>query len=103
MTKHVLVRYTLASDRVAENLELVRAVFAELERDAPPGIRYATLQGDDRVSFAHLAIIDSPDGQNPLRAVAAFRAFAEGIKDRCIEPPVAIDMTLVGEYRILAK
>ena len=56
--RQVMVRYKVKPDRVAENEELVRAVYDELERVAPAGLRYATFRLDDGVSFVHLAIVD---------------------------------------------
>jgi hypothetical protein len=32
----------------------------------------------------------------------AFKAFQQGIKERCIEPPQSGDVTVVGNYRMLA-
>jgi hypothetical protein len=34
-------------------------------------------------------------------ALEAFRAFQSGIKERCIEPPQAGEVTIVGNYRML--
>ncbi len=47
----------------------------------------------------HIASIET-DGPNPLTLTAAFKAFQEGIKDRCEEPPVAVELTEVGSYRV---
>jgi hypothetical protein len=73
----VMVRYTVKPDRVAENEQLVRDVYAELARTQPDGLRYATFKLPDGVSFVHLAV----HGQdNPLQRVEAFgvssKAFA---------------------------
>ena len=38
------------------------------------------------------------DSANPLLALAAFKAFQEGIRDRCVEPPVVTELTVVGSY-----
>jgi hypothetical protein len=42
--KRIMVRYKVKPDRVAENEELVRAVYAELERTKPAELRYATFR-----------------------------------------------------------
>src|SRR5947199_356140 len=47
--KQVIVRYKVKPDRVAENEELVRAVYEELRRTEPPGLRYATFKLDDGI------------------------------------------------------
>jgi hypothetical protein len=100
--KRVIVRYKVKPERAAENLALVEEVFAQLVREKPDGIRYATFKLDDGVSFVHVATIDTADGKNPLTAVAAFQRFAENIKDRCVEPPISMQADVVGEYRLLA-
>ena len=75
--RRVMVRYKVKPDRAAENEELVRAVYEELRRTAPDGLRYATFRLDDGVSFVHIA--ETEDGPNPLAEVEAFARFQEGI------------------------
>jgi hypothetical protein len=94
--KHVIVRYELEPGREAENEELVRAVYAQLERDRPPGIRYATYVLPDGVSFLHVATLAAD--ANPLPTLEAFRAFTAGIAERCVKPPVTEVLRLVGAY-----
>lgn len=98
--KRILVRYRVKAERAAENRRYVEAVFAELARTAPAGLRYATFVLDDGVSFLHVASIETADGANPLLAVAAFQEFAAGIRDRCEEPPVTSTLTEVGTFRM---
>jgi hypothetical protein len=95
--RRVLVQYTVKLDRAAENEELVREVFDELLRTRPDGLRYATFQLPDGVSFLHLAEIE--DGRDPLASVQAFQHFRRGIADRCKEAPVATELRLIGSYR----
>jgi hypothetical protein len=94
----VIVRYRVKPDRVAENEELVRAVYAELDSTQPEGFRYATFLLDDGVSFAHVA--EAVDGANPLPTLPAFRRFQENIAERCDEPPVVSDVQLVGSFKL---
>ena len=96
----VMVRYKVKPDRVAENEELVRAVYDELGRAAPAGLRYATFRLDDGVSFMHFASIETEDGQSPLASVGAFQRFQENIRDRCDEPPAVTDVHRIGSYRL---
>jgi quinol monooxygenase YgiN len=96
--RQVIVRYRVKPDRADENVAAIRAVFEELERTRPAGLRYATLRGRDGVTFVHLARIDATD--NPLLALTAFKEFAAAIKDRCEEPPVTTDVDEVGAYRM---
>jgi hypothetical protein len=96
--RRVIVRYRVKPDRVAENEELVRAVYAELADVQPDGLRYATVKLNDGVSFVHIAV---HEGDNPLPELASFRAFSEGAGERCDDPPVVSEATVVGSYRLL--
>jgi hypothetical protein len=95
-----MVRYKVKPDRAAENEELVRAVYEELHRTEPVGLRYATFQLDDGVSFVHLASIETEDGPNPLAEVKAFKRFQEEIQDRCDEAPVTTVLREIGSFRL---
>jgi hypothetical protein len=99
--KTTMVRYKVKPDRTAENEELVRAVYDELARTKPAGLRYATFRLEDGVSFMHVASVE--DGQSPLQQVDAFRRFTANIDDRCAEPPVATPVEPVGSYRLFGE
>ena len=93
-----MVRYKVKADRADENKQLINTVFEELKEKQPAGIRYATFLLPDGVSFVHIASIETMDGSNPLSMTDAFKVFQKDIKDRCEEPPVAVDITEVGSY-----
>jgi hypothetical protein len=95
-----MVRYTVKPDRVAENEQLVRAVYAELASVQPAGLRYATFKLPDGVSFVHLAVHEQ---DNPLQRIEAFARFQEGIRDRCDEQPVVTQLEEVGSYRLMEQ
>jgi hypothetical protein len=95
-----LIRYRTKPDQAAVNEELVRAVYAELHRTRPDGVRYATLKLDDQVTFVH--IVQSEHTPSPILAVKAFGEFQSGIQDRCDQPPVQQSFTEVGSYRFFA-
>lgn len=95
--RRVMVRYTVRSDRADENVGYVKAVYAQLAAEQPTGLRYATFVLPDGVSFVHLATVEAAD--NPLVKLAAFQAFIAKIVDRCVEPPVTVELTEVGAYR----
>ncbi|MEP7355945.1 MAG: hypothetical protein ABI847_01740 [Anaerolineales bacterium] len=96
--KHVLVRYRVKLDKVQENQEYIRKVFAELRRTAPAGIRYAAFNAGDSPTFFHIATIDTANGENPLSQSEAFKAFTANIRERCDEPPVTTELEEVGSY-----
>jgi hypothetical protein len=95
-----IVRYRVKADRASENREFVRKVFSQLNADGPDGLRYVSFNLDDGVSFVHIAVVETADGNNPLSDTEAFQNFVSGIKDRCDEPPVATKADIVGSYRL---
>jgi hypothetical protein len=82
------------------NAELVAAVFAELKAAKPDGVRYLTLRLEDD-TFLHLIEAAADDGSSPIPKLKAFAAFQDGIRDRCIEPPLVRAVGIVGNYRML--
>jgi hypothetical protein len=98
-----MVNYKVKPDRAAENERYIQAVFAQLERERPAGIRYASFKQDDALRFVHVAEIEADDGENPLVALAAFKDFVAQIKDRCEEPPVTTTLTEIGSYRFFSR
>lgn len=92
-----MVRYTVKPECVEDNVRRIQAVFAELERERPEGIRYASFRTGE--SFVHIASIET--AENPLTALAAFKEFAGTIKERCVEPPVTSELEEVGSYRLM--
>lgn len=95
---NVMVRYKVKVDRSDENARLILEVFAELGEKRPHGIRYTSYRLADGVSFVHIAMVEG--GQNPLLAIEAFKRFTSAIKERCEEPPVTTDFTVVGSYPV---
>ena len=96
--RQVMVRYRVKPERVAENEELVRAVYEELRQRDKGGLRYATFRLDDGVTFVHVARHEDSEGGNSLTALPAFRRFIENIADRCDEPPHTSELREIGSY-----
>ena len=96
--RRVMVRYSVKPEAVEANEQLIRAVYAELARDKPPGLRYATFKLPDGVSFVHIASVETADGVNPLLALAAFQEFTGTIKERAVEAPVTVELDEIGAY-----
>lgn len=98
-----MVRYKIKADRAAENEGYISKVFEQLKRDAPSGLRYASFKLADGVSFVHISSVESAEGSNPLTELEAFKAFTAQIKERCEEPPVAVDLKAVGSYNFFGE
>jgi hypothetical protein len=101
--RQVVVRYKVKPGREAENEALVRAVYEELDRRRPEGLRYATFALEDGVSFLHLASIETDGARSPFEGVVAFERFQDGIRDRCEEPPVVTELRPVGTFRVFGE
>ena len=98
-----LIRYKLKADRVAENERLVSAVFDALRTTRPPGLRYAVFRFDDGTSFAHLVAHASEAEREQLTGLPAFKRFTEGIRERCEEPPVRAELSVVDGYGLFEE
>jgi hypothetical protein len=94
--KTLMVRYKTAEEHAETNAGLVRAVYDELRARAPQGIRYATYQLPDGVTFVHLAT--HAHDPSLLTSMPAFKAFQAGIKQRCVEQPVVTELSVVDSY-----
>ena len=103
MMKRMMVRYKVKADRVAENERYITSVFEQLNREKPPGLRYASFKLDDGVSFMHIVSLETADGSNPLSELSAFKAFTAEVRDRCAEPPVTVELQEVGSYRLFGE
>jgi hypothetical protein len=91
-----MVRYKVKPERAAENEQLIRAVYEELHRTGPHGIRYTSFRLEDGVSFVHIAFVeeDAPG----LPDVKAFREFTRQIEDRCDEQPSVTVLHQIGAF-----
>jgi hypothetical protein len=99
LMKQALIRYKTKPGMGDRNAELIAAVFAELKAANPQGLRYLSLRLEDD-SFVHIVETATDDG-SALPKLAAFKAFQNGIRERCEEPPVRQGATIVGNYRML--
>jgi hypothetical protein len=96
----VIVRYKVKPAAAAQNESLIRAVFAQLDRDQPEGLRYQVFKQADGLSFVHVSAFDG-DGGNPLAKLEAFRQFTSGVQDRCEEGPTTTELEPIGRYDYL--
>ena len=91
-----MITYTVRREALAELLELVGEVHAELRRLAPAGLSYATHQLEDDVSFVEL--LSGEAGPGALAASPAFTRFRSTLDARCEDPPVLTELREVGAY-----
>jgi hypothetical protein len=91
-----MIRYKVRPDAVERNLELVRAVHAELAARRPAGVRYASFQLADEVSF--MDVVWTEAGPGPLMALASWEPFRATLADRCEEPPSLTELRELGAF-----
>ena len=92
----VQIRYRIKPEFLEQELELLRAVFAELEAKRPEGLRYESFRLEDGVSFVELVETDGPGRFSQLQS---FRRYRSTLDERCDEPPVVTELDEVGAYR----
>ncbi|HZV64161.1 MAG TPA: hypothetical protein VFG03_04525 [Telluria sp.] len=100
--KKTMVRYTVKPGRAAENEAYIAKVFEQLHRERPAALRYASFKLDDGVSFVHI-VSQEGGGEDSLLGLPAFRAFIAGIRDRCEERPLSVELSEIGSYGIFGK
>jgi hypothetical protein len=94
----VLVTYKVKKDRVAENDELIRAVYRELHEIDHRDVHYSTFKKEDGQTFVHIAFFPTPEDQAVLSNSKAFKAFQAGLGERCEIPPDPQPLQWIGSY-----
>ncbi|NML44793.1 hypothetical protein HHL11_13630 [Ramlibacter sp. G-1-2-2] len=93
----VVVRYKVRPEHLEAHEALVRGVFQALASARPPGFHYQVVKLGDGLSFQHVAAI-AAGVPHPLRELPAFRAFQEGIAQRCEIQPATEEVREIGCY-----
>ena len=101
--KKLLIRYKVKADKVAENESLVKEVYKQLHENKIDGFHYTTLKLEDGVSFIHIAFVDKEEANAAFNQLPAFKSFQANIKDRCEEPPVVNQITVIGSYNFMQE
>src|SRR5690242_16251419 len=100
----MMVRYKVKPECAAENEGYIARVFERLEREKPAGVRYASFKLEDGVSFVHLVSYEVADGRDLLTELSASKTFAAGVKERCEEAPIVVELTTeIGSYGFFGK
>src|SRR5262249_30878929 len=95
---NVVVSYQVKPEALDEHVRLIRGVFEQLRAEQPANIEYKVVRLADGVSFVHMSSADTPDGSNPLPAMAAFQAFGKDSADRVVAAPTPAAADLIGSY-----
>ena len=54
-------------------------------------------------TFVHFVTLPTDPENNPMRSIAAFRAFTANGRERQVDEPVVKSARIVGNYRMLAE
>jgi hypothetical protein len=92
-----MIRYKLKPDEAERGLESIRAVYEELEAVQPDGLREATFQLEDKVTF--VSFVELADDPGVLQQLKAFQRYRTTLDERCEEPPVTAVLHEIGAYR----
>jgi hypothetical protein len=92
----VMIRYKVRPDQVKRNVELINAFFEELESAQPDGLRYATFQLEDEVTFVHF--VETRNGPGSFARLGAYQRYRSTVAERCDEPPVMTVLHEVGSF-----
>jgi hypothetical protein len=91
----VMIRCKVRPDGVEASLESFQEVYEEMRSVQPKGLRYATFQLEDKVTFVSFAEMEGPGVLQQLKAFQRLRATPG---DRFDEPPVLTMLHEVGSY-----
>ena len=97
-----IIHYKTKPESTGRNTELVEAVFRELDATAPEGVHYAVFRGADG-SFFHLFAHDSDEADERLTGLPSFDAFRTGGAECRATTPERTELTLIGNYGMLAE
>ena len=98
MISNVVVSYQVRAEAVTEHIRLIKGVFEQLHSEQPANVEYKVVRLDDGISFVHISTADTPDGSNPLPAMAAFKEFSRNAGDRVATPPTPTAADIIGTY-----
>jgi quinol monooxygenase YgiN len=91
----VMIRCKVRPDEAEASLESFREVYEEMRSVQPKGLRYATFQLEDKVTFVSFAEMEGPE---VLRQLEAFQRLRATPRERFDEPPVLTVLHEVGSY-----
>lgn len=94
----MMIQYKVKPTELERHLELHRAVYDALESTPPDGLREATFQLDDKVSF--VSFVQAATMPVPgTEKLAAFQAYRAGLDERCDEPSTMTVLHESGSFR----
>jgi quinol monooxygenase YgiN len=95
----VLIRYTVHPDHIDRSVDLLREVYADLERSQPPGLRYETFQLNGTGEFLAMIESDGGPGDADHHRLESFQRYRAALNDICTQLPTVTHLEPVGTYR----
>ena len=91
----VMIRCKVRPDEAEASLESFREVYEEMRSVQSKGLRYATFQLEDKVTFVSFAEMKGPE---VLQRLEAFQRLRATPAEQFDEPPVLTMLHEVGSY-----
>lgn len=95
----VLIHYRVKRDQLEPNKAMLRAVYEDLEAQRPEGLRYATFQLDDGVTFLAYVETDEDTTTAAHHRLKSFHQYRSALEELCDQPPSVTMLSEVGSYR----
>ncbi len=86
MTVHVMIRYTVPADKVAAQEAALRDFLGEVRAAGDAEVEYTSYKLDE-ISFVHVGRFADDDAVKRFQALAGFRPFADGMRERASDGP----------------
>ncbi|APE21545.1 MULTISPECIES: hypothetical protein [Streptomyces] len=95
----VMIWYSVKPELVDQSVELLDAVYKDLEESRPDGLTYETFQLDGTASFVALIETEGDPVAAPHHRLASFQRYRAALNAICTQPPQVAYVNEVGVYR----
>jgi hypothetical protein len=96
----VITSYKLRPEEVRPTLGRLQAVYDELAAREPSGLRWASFQLSDGVSFLSFVEFEGTPGEAPHHRLEAFREYRSKLDASCEEPPHVEVLREIGSFGV---
>lgn len=95
--KQVLINYIVKTEKVHENIALIKNVFNQLHAEKPAGVKYTAYKMGENV-FIHIAQFETEEAHEEFTRLESFMAFRKDMKARQIERPITNTIEEIGDF-----
>ena len=95
-----LIQYKVKPDAVGDQEAAVHAFLDGIRSIGDPEAYYGSFKAEDGVSYTHVARFETEAALKRFQSQPHFKAFADGMRERCVEGPNATRLALVDETKV---